>query len=274
MLFLKNTLSVKLIYDVHENYERNILYGSGYAPILRSNLAISIRALERSAIPYLDGVIYAESGYDNILNVPEERKIILRNLYVSSGMPSNIPLPHQPFILITGTLAREWGTLEAIEAYKIVAKHTDYQLVIAGYCPNPTYLKSINDAINSHPRIFLEGISQPVPYPRIEQLIQNSSFGFALYEPSIRMADRVPTKFFEYAAYGKPLFFSDFEPWNWLNEQYHFGVPVIYNDPAKIADRIFSFLQNDRWEIGSDPKFYSWEYEKQMWIDWLSQMIY
>jgi glycosyltransferase involved in cell wall biosynthesis len=272
MLYLKKSTGVKLIYDVHENYERNILYGSGYTSVLRPILALQVRRLERSAVPYLDGVIYAETGFDNILNVPDERKIILRNVYTPSGQHCDLPLPPQPYLLITGTLAPDWGILEAIEAYKIIAQRTDYHLIIAGYGNNLSFLQKIKTAVNGYPSIHIEGWTEAVVYPRIEQLIQHCTAGFALYQPSLRMADRVPTKFYEYAAYGKPLFFSDFEPWNLLNQQFHFGIPVIFDNPSKIAVCVLNVLQNNSLKFDSDPEFYSWEYERNKWIDWLMQI--
>jgi len=272
MLYLKKTTGVKLIYDVHENYERNILYGSGYAHFLRGFLATQVRRLEQSAVPDLDGVIYAETGFDNILNVRDERKIILRNVYTPSGQHCDLPLPPQLYLLITGTLAPVWGILEAIEAFKIIAKQSDYHLVIAGYGNNQSFIQKLEIAVNGYPSIHVESWTDAVSYPRIEQLIQHCTAGFAFYKPSLRMADRIPTKFYEYAAYGKPLFFSDFEPWNQLNKQYHFGIPVIFDNPSKIAACVLNVLQNNSLKFDSDPEFYSWECERNKWIDWLIQI--
>jgi glycosyltransferase involved in cell wall biosynthesis len=272
MLYLKKTTGVKLIYDVQENYERNILYGSDYPRLLRPILARQVRRLERSAVPYLDGVIYAETGFDNILNVPAQRKIIIRNVYAPSGHECKLPLPPKPYLLITGTLAPEWGILEAIEAYKIIVSQTDCYLIIAGFGNNKNFLQKIKTAVKGYSSILVEGLTNTVSYPRIEQLIQNCIAGFALYQPSLRMADRIPTKFYEYAAYGKPLIFSDFDPWNDLNEQYHLGIPVIYNNPKIVAERVNHILQNDLSVFQSEPKFYSWEFEKDKWIDWLGQI--
>ena len=273
---LKQDLYCKVIYDVHENYLNNILFGAGWWSALRPFLAHKVRKMEMEAISFLDGVIYAEEGYDNMLLVPNEKKIIIRNVYVPSGLICKKELPPQPYLLVTGMWAKEWGTLRAIDLFlqaKPKLKGLN-QLVIAGFTPSMAFHKKVVNATQQHPEIILEGGTQPVPYPRIEQLIAGCNAGFGLYQPSPRMMDRIPTKFYEFAHFRKPLFFTDFAPWNHLNERYSFGYGLPYDDISKSVVILTETILNHPPQSTSKPeKWNNWEDEEKEWIAFLGRII-
>ena len=73
----------KIIYDVHENYKRNILYVKHYPSPLKYFLAGFVRLLERLSRFWVDRVIYSERAYAELLPLCVLRKTIRR---LSNGL--------------------------------------------------------------------------------------------------------------------------------------------------------------------------------------------
>ena len=63
---LKKLMGCKVIYDVHEDYEKNIRYAGYYSSWLRNALRGLLRLNQKLFVPTYDAVSYAEVCYDNI----------------------------------------------------------------------------------------------------------------------------------------------------------------------------------------------------------------
>jgi len=81
ILIYKLLTGCKIIYDVQENYFRNIYYNKNYIPLVRALLAYSIRIKEWSGRWLIDKIFFAEDGYK--LEMPRSAKnaIVIKNTY-------------------------------------------------------------------------------------------------------------------------------------------------------------------------------------------------
>jgi len=81
ILLYKLLTGCKIIYDVQENYFRNIYYNENYIPLARILLAYSIRLKEWSGRWLIDKIIFAEDGY--ILEMPRsaQKATVIKNTY-------------------------------------------------------------------------------------------------------------------------------------------------------------------------------------------------
>ncbi len=220
-----------VIYDVFEDYEKNLFYNPLLANWKKKMLKIILRPLERFFAQYFDAVCYAENCYDNILNIPDEKKYVFLNKFSPKILkePKKISLPAEPYMLYTGTLEENWGVLQTIEIWIGFNQIRPLHLVMAGFTYDSKMLAHIEQKVaeSGLKHLFtLYGGNEYVSYADITYLIQNSQFGTGLYLPTPSIVGKIPTKFFEYMYLGKPLLFTSEPYWNELNERWKFGISV------------------------------------------------
>ncbi|MDW8335305.1 MAG: hypothetical protein RMM53_13925, partial [Bacteroidia bacterium] len=120
------------------------------------------------------------------------------------------------FFLYTGTLAESWGADAAVRA----ARKMNVKLVVAGHTHDPRYFRRLKTEAAGADVVFVGGTTY-VDYADVVALIRACRAGFALYRPDPHLLLRTPSKFFEYSALGKPLYFTD--AWRHCDV---YGVPV------------------------------------------------
>ena len=74
VLIAKIFLRCPVVYDIRENYFRNILYTNSFPPILRVFIALYVRIKEWITIPLINNFFLAEAGYANELSVRKKQK--------------------------------------------------------------------------------------------------------------------------------------------------------------------------------------------------------
>lgn len=254
----------KVLYDVHENYAENTQLGTHYPSWLKRPLAAFIRWREKRAVRWLTGVSYAELSYDNMLEAPEDKKIVLRNSFVSIPSTTNISLPDKPYMLYTGTLARAWGVMETLVLWKKIQAIRPLMLVVAGFGYDEKLLDEIEIFVQASGfpnRFRLIGGRTYVPYEQIIALIQSCWFGTALYHPLPQTIHKLPTKFYEYGALGKPLLFTSAPYWESQNKEWEFGIP---HHPTASIEVLLEKLEN--WEEkkpDTAQSIFSWTTDEQ-----------
>jgi glycosyltransferase involved in cell wall biosynthesis len=219
---LKLLRGSKIVYDVHENYAANAMTSAGYR--FRRVLSAGVGFVERLFAPVIDGVVLAESAFADL---PFLRKVRGPTVFCPNyfAPPDAAPTISPAFIarlgeylLYTGTLSPQWGTDAAIAA----ARKMKMKLVVAGHTHDARYFRRLQALARGTDVTFVGG-TQYVPYADVVALIAGCRAGFALYRPDPHLICRTPTKFYEYAALGKPLYYT--EAWK---DRSPFGIPVPY----------------------------------------------
>ena len=127
-------------------------------------------------------------------------------------------------------------------------------------------LRSEADAAGLSGRFALVGGEDYLPYEQIVALIQKCSIGLALYNPKPNIRNRIPTKFFEFMAFGKPLIFSENETWDNLNAVHPFGKSTAWPLTKGTLAQAHQLLDthDPRNTSPTLPRsFWSWESESQ-----------
>ncbi|MDX2250038.1 MAG: glycosyltransferase [Bacteroidia bacterium] len=249
-LFLRWRLDAKIIYDVHEDYAANIRYGNHYPAFARKLLAGMVRFLEKRFIKYTAAISFAENCYEGILAEPGKKRFFLRNKFQfpEHRQPPDLPLPVVPYMLYSGTIAEDWGIFETVSLWEKLNQIQPIHLVVAGFCQNSVLLRKLQKDIDKSglkDRFQLIGGDKYVEHHQIMYLIQNCAFGAALYRTGVHIRGKIPTKFYEYMAFGKPLVFTDDPFWNELNRQLKLGLS--YTDSIDIQ----SFWDNLKTQIAN-----------------------
>jgi glycosyltransferase involved in cell wall biosynthesis len=86
ILLYKLISGCKIIYDIQENYFRNVYYNKNYIPLVRVLLAYSIRFKEWSGRWLIDRIIFAEEGYKIEMPRTAKRAVVVKNTYRELGI--------------------------------------------------------------------------------------------------------------------------------------------------------------------------------------------
>lgn len=230
----------KIIYDVLENYTRNIRHTPAFPAWVRPGLAAFVRLVEWSARPFLHQHWVAEKGY--LTELP----FLKKPLVLENKLPQSIAQHYQakrtaPMrkLIFTGTLAETTGVFEAIRI-TIALHHLDpaFTLHIVGYAALPQVRTKLMEVASRHPYITLTGIGALVPHHDILQHIQTADAGFIIYPPNPSTASSIPTKLFEYLALGLPILIHHTETTEQLVRQYQAGVLLRDLTPEAILHHI------------------------------------
>lgn len=275
-LFFKWTKGTTLLYDMHEDYRVTLLHAAHYPTWLRKPLAAVVRGWERFCLRWIDGVSYAEISYDNVLGVEEGKYVVLRNTFREQRAESreerlpagNLALPT---MLYTGTLAGDWGIWETIAWWERFNQVKPIKLIMAGFSFDKKIIQQIQDRIAKSEfadRFQLIGGNEYVPHEQIVQLIQNCSFGTAFYQLKPHIKGKIPTKFYEYMAFDKPLLFTKDTFWEDFDQKNQLGIAISGDEnPAEVLQQL------DAWQASHDPATYSWQYDKLRMQQWLTDIF-
>jgi len=251
----------RVVYDVHEDYYKTIRYAFHYPYWIRKPLASFWRTLEKWWVKHLDAVVYAEECYDDMLNAGDKKKVILRNKFSKQNVSatSSISVPTKPYMLYSGTIAPAWGIWKTLEFWKNIYSITQWELVVAGFTFRHNLIIEILDYIEVNGltnHFTLHGGTQMVAYPDIVELIRHCKAGIALYEVNPVIQGKIPTKFYEYMAFDKPLLFTADPFWIDFDRQYQLG--VAYHE-GEATSALLEELEN--WSCVHEVDDYAWESE-------------
>ncbi len=221
----------RLIYDIRENYFRNIWFQENYPPPLRQLLACYTRFKEYICHPFINHYLLAERGYLKEMHFTAKKSTIIENKY----QPDETVLPvhrgikiKEPFnIIYSGTIAKEYGIIEAIHLADELIKNYKITLYIVGYSPNNQILNNIKVLLQGKPHIQLIGGASPVPHKAILDYIKHCNIAITPYQLNKSFQNCIPTKFYEYIYHQIPILIPDHNPlWNNLIEAYGAGFTI------------------------------------------------
>jgi glycosyltransferase involved in cell wall biosynthesis len=268
----KLLLRCRMLYDVMENYGRNILHTNAFPLLLRPFLAAWVRLKEWITAPLIDHFILAEAGYQHELKFPGKHTTIIENKFKK---PSAIRPQREANkngtiqLLFSGTISDSTGVFIAIDlADKLHARRPEIRLTIIGYCALPGTLTRLRAAISTRSFIRLIGGHQLVPHHDILKAIQNADYGIISYPPNPSTTNSIPTKLYEYLGSHLPILLIHHTPWTDLCSPYPAAIPfqADHIDPEKILHRMTS---TNFYDIL--PENVYWEHEEQKLLHLLSQ---
>jgi glycosyltransferase involved in cell wall biosynthesis len=197
----------KIIYDVQENYYRNIRYTHTFPTGIRDVLAGWVRLKERICSKFIDHFILAEKGYE--VELPFARPFtVLQNKLTKNILSLYGKRAYTGYanILFSGTLAQTTGVFKAIEL--ITGLHEidpSFSLTIVGHCPVKADWQKLHQLASHHSFIKLLINRHPVPHTHILTEIQQVDVGIIWYPDNLSTQSSLPTKLFEYLGLGLPI---------------------------------------------------------------------
>ncbi|MEQ9593719.1 MAG: glycosyltransferase, partial [Cyclobacteriaceae bacterium] len=213
----------KIIYDIRENYFRNIAYTSSIGFLLRWPLAALVRLKEKLAAGFFHHFILAEKGYENEFSFFRDRFTLLENKSVKRAV--TVTTRDRSRLLFSGTIARSTGVFEAIKLASDLHKlDPSVTLTLAGYCAMESCRREIKAAIKPFEFIKCVGLDHLVPHSQIMNEIDRAGFGIVHYPTSPSTINSIPTKLYEYMANRLPIITWANQSFSGLVTKYEAGV--------------------------------------------------
>lgn len=269
--------SCKLIYDIRENYALNLLTQQHYGYGLRQLLAGGVKFSERLAATVTDHFLLAERSYAQELTFLRKRYTIIENKFKPG---KNYSSPATPIklngnslrLLYTGTIARLYGIFEAIELTdKLYKENARVSLTIIGYCASNETLLQLRKIIHSKPHITLVGGDRLVPHQQILEAITNSDVALMPYHYNESTYNCIPTKLYEYTAFGLPVLIQNNPLWDNLVSTYDAGLSIDYRD-LYISSLIPTLLKKEFYRNGI-PEDVFWVSEEQKLMQIMADLL-
>lgn len=269
-LFYRIFTGGKIIYDVQENYWRNILYTNAFPAVIRPLIATLVRVKERIASPFIVQFILAEKSYRNEMKFMGKKSTILENkCKIPEGFRRN-PAIDVIQLIFTGTLAESTGIFKAISlAKKLHALEPKVRLTIIGHSALSEVLELIENQILQHNFIRLIGGNKFVPHEAIFDAIATANFGLVCYPSSPHTVDKIPSKLYEYLACHLPILLQNHPAWLAICAPCNAGIAIDFENPDVIS--ILQSIQSRNF-YSSPPDSVSWKSEETRLLGLLSSL--
>lgn len=237
-LLIKLLTGCKIVYDVQENYYKNILYTNTFARWVRPWLAIYVRAKEVLVSPFINYFILAEYCYKEELKFTQHKNLVLENKLQKpiTCLPKKSRSDGLINLVFSGTLAHTTGIFSALAfTKKLHALDDKIHLTIIGFCPQHVIYNQIKNEIEGLNFITLIGGNEIVPHDEILKTIRQADFGIIAYPANKSTQDRIPTKLFEYLGCTLPILLVEHPAWTRLCKPYEACISINFDNPDVVS---------------------------------------
>lgn len=251
----------RIIYDIQENYWRNILWTDTFPALFKHLLAALVRSKEIIFSRFFHLFFLAEKGFEKEMKFFRNNYVILENKCLLPSGITRTKSPDTTKLLFSGTISESTGVFQAIDLATTLHHHDQsVRLHIIGYCSLPATLKAVRMAIREKPFISLTGGDQLVPHSDIIAQLYTSDFGILYYPPSPHTENKIPTKLYEYLAAQLPLLMQHHTPWIDVCEPYKAAIPIDFSSSIDAAGLLEKMKQPTFFPVA--PTDVSWSSEE------------
>lgn len=271
--WLRLLTGARLVYDVRENYYRNIRYLPSFPRLLRWPLATYVRLKERLLTPFVNLFVLSDAGYQAELPFPATRCLVVENkiseaLQAATPRPPKTDSPLQ--LLFSGTLAPSTGVFAAIAlATQLHAREPRIHLTIIGYCAQISTLYKIKQHLENKPFITLIGGDQLVPHADIVAAAKRADFGIVAYPPNPASINTTPTKLYEYLAARLPILLATHPRWQALCNRY--AAAIAFNPVQPDLPEIQHRMRTQVFYTTPPGTEILWEHEFSPVLEWIER---
>lgn len=272
-------LGFKIIYDIHEFYEQQILEKKWGNQYILSFFSYAYNVFEKLSIKLFDGcIIVTEPMYELYAKKYPPK---LKKFHLVQNMPNfnfsiiqnnNLKNTSKKITLIyIGTINANRGIKEILEA---IATIDDIEFLLIGEFEDKIYQQTCEQL----PGFAKTKYIGKVPYQDIPFYLSKADIGLCILAPTFNHMHSLPVKIFEYFYFELPVIASNF-PY-WMNKFNKACLFVPFNNITNIKNSIIQLKENSekRQILGSEGKKYlkdkyNWELEKQKLLKLYKSLI-
>jgi glycosyltransferase involved in cell wall biosynthesis len=260
----------KVIYDIHEDYPREILYKPWIPKIIRNLVSLIFQIFENFYSKNFSGlVVVVPSLYDRFIKI-NSNTIVASNFPLKSDISKLTHYYNNNPLVYVGALTPIRGILQISKASNLIGK----KLLLCG-----TFLdiKFQNEILNNFHNVQYLGQNSK---SEVQAILQKSSIGLVTLLNTPNSYNSYPTKLFEYMAARIPIIASNFPNFKSFIEEAKCGICVDPDDIHEISQAIIYLLDNEEeakkmGENGSllIEKKYNWDSEYLKLISFYNMII-
>lgn len=262
----------KIIYDVQENYYKNILHSGAYPQVLKYPLAWGVRISEWVSSQLIDKYFLAEHIYFKQIKFLRNKAVVVENKAVIPLALSNIRMNRGEDILFvySGTIAEHYGIFDAIDLIiQLKSKLANVKLTIIGCAAQPKIYQKLIDKTMGSNYIKIIGGYELVPHDQILTTMSKADFCLLPYQNNKSTFGRIPTKLYECLSMEIPVIISPNAAWDDIIAKNNAGISYDFcskeSFPLDLIDQ--KFYGN---ELTSD---YLWAVTEQQLLNTIADLI-
>ncbi len=265
-------LRYRLIYDVQENYYKNVLLNRSSPKVVAAIFAWLIRLVEKTSHPFIDHYFFAEQVYPSQFSYIK-KFTVLENKYAGELVPSASTAGKKTTFLISGTITPAYGVEKAIRWFVAIQhEFPEVTLSIVGHVPLRDFQRKLEKQVAAHAHISLHLSPSPLPYPLIMEAVRQTEVVLMPYDTIESIASKIPSKLYESMALKKPVLISKNPLWKKIITAYPAGLTVDFSNTTEAAaayKKLFSLPLYQK-EPGYEVR---WEGEKKKLLEAIKNLI-
>lgn len=240
--------SNKIVYDLQEDYEKNIKYQKIHSGMKKLLGSCFIRITHRLARRYVDHFLLAEQCY---IHLPFVQKgyTVAENKFAQTR--ANVPSPDLSSkkikLAFTGVLSEYSGYKKAIAIYrKLVEVLPATELHIAGYTYFPGIVDDLKKLENKENNVHLHGIDEYLDHQQLIDVACSCNLAVIAHQHNEVSKDRIPTKLYEYLYLGIPFVVDKNTNWfkKFSTTNLCIGIEIDNPDPSLIINMVQKYRQD------------------------------
>jgi glycosyltransferase involved in cell wall biosynthesis len=240
------------VYDVHEAYPE-FLAVKDYLPAwVRYPMAWMFRLLEPPLARFHSALVFADDATPTAFRRVRRPKVVLHNfpdteLIQAGGSRLDTVATREPVVIYLGGLERNRGSRLMIEAFaQVHRKHPEARLLHVGHFMPPELEQEV--LLDAQRRGLEEAVRfvGRVPFDEVGRHLERAAVGWVTWQPYPKNQKNIPTKLFEYMAYGLPVVSSDLDSTRRFVEDGVSGHLVRADNVGAHAEAIIGLLEDRR----------------------------
>lgn len=262
------------IYDLQENFLRNIIYNSGIFSPLKYMLGYWVRLKEYLSYPFVYRYLVAEKGYFKEMPFIQKKGILIRNLYadIFNVFPTRHKSDHLIRILYSGTISKSYGIFNILPfIFRFHAHYPEIEFRIVGYCAHRPTLEKLKKMVLDKPFIKLIGGNELVPHQKVIEEIRTADFGIINYELNPAIKNCFPTRIYEYMANRLPILIQNYPTWSDFCLKYEAGIRVDFSTTN--FKSLIKQMKNNLFYSKRIPNEIYWEEDKEKLLSLFERII-
>lgn len=245
---LKIITQKPVIYDIHEVYP-DFIKVKDYLPVwVRYPIAWIFKFIEPILARFQDGLIFSD---DEIALAFKGISIPMVTLY---NFPSNEFIrdairntkgieKSESIIIYLGGIERNRGAKLMVDAFEyVLQKKPDTYLLLVGHFMPPDLQIELESDITEREIQNSVKITGRVPFEKIGEYLIKASVGWLPWQPYAKNEKNIPTKLFEYMAYGLPIVSSSLSSTRPYIQDGENGYLVTPHSPIEHAEAILKII--------------------------------
>ena len=270
---LKKKTGAKVVYDSHEDLQKQVLDKHWIPGPLRRIVSKLVHRYEMRVTSKLDGVISVTKIICNKFRSANSNVALVANYPILGELEASMSVNKKlNSICYVGGLFPTRGIKELVQSLEFC----NAELLLAGNFSTPEFESELKQ-LDGWKKVHYYGF---VNREKIAEIIHSSEVGMVTLHPTRSYKEALPIKLFEYMSVGIPVIASDFELWKPYVLDVGCGLMADPQDPKSIASKIDYLLSNkeeasEMGERGRKVAYekYSWSSQAETLLNFYSSLI-